>query len=129
MRLSYRLGKHRTLSLAMLWQPDDYWPFMAGNVLLGAGYSVARVLLRSIAADMTDADNLESGSQRTGLFLAGLIEERSGVVVCRTVVGRKHDRERRMVYDCRDRAGGLLFNATARVRTAVAQCVRDRRGH
>jgi Na+/melibiose symporter-like transporter len=81
MRLSYRFGKHRTLavgmlyscvtlSLALLWQPGDFWPFMASNVLFGAGYGAAPVLLRSITADITDADNLESGSQRTGLFYA-----------------------------------------------------------
>jgi len=81
MRLSYRFGKHRTLALgmfyscstlalALLWQPGDYWPFMVGNVLFGAGYGAAPVLLRSITADITDADNLESGSQRTGLFYA-----------------------------------------------------------
>jgi GPH family glycoside/pentoside/hexuronide:cation symporter len=79
MRLSYRLGKHRTLaigmfyscvalSLALLWQPGDFWPFMAGNVLFGFGYGAAPVLLRSITADITDVDEMECGSQRTGLF-------------------------------------------------------------
>jgi Na+/melibiose symporter-like transporter len=79
MRVSYRLGKHRTLAVAMFyscfmlalalfWRPGDFWLFMAGNVLYGFAYGAGPFLLRSITADITDADHVECGSQRTGLF-------------------------------------------------------------
>ncbi|MCB9596225.1 MAG: MFS transporter [Sandaracinaceae bacterium] len=79
LRISYRLGKHRTFSIAMLYMagvlpfvlllgPDDLVMVVVAYVIYGLGYGAAPVLLRSIVADVTDDDALRSGTQRTGLF-------------------------------------------------------------
>jgi Na+/melibiose symporter-like transporter len=79
LRLSYRFGKHRTFSIAMIYGaaalplvlflgPGDLVLYTIANIVYGLGYGAAPVLLRSITADVTDDDQLRTGEQRTGLF-------------------------------------------------------------
>jgi GPH family glycoside/pentoside/hexuronide:cation symporter len=80
-RLSDRIGKHRTVTIAALsiglWSLP--FPFLgAGDmlwygvfiVLRGSGLAAIFFLSNSIAADVVDQDTLDSGRQRTGLFFA-----------------------------------------------------------
>ena len=81
--LSYRLGKHQTFSLAMIYtsiilpiillvKPGIFWQYGICNLLYGLSSGASGFLLRSIMADVTDYDNLETGSQRTGLYYSFL---------------------------------------------------------
>jgi len=81
LRLSRRLGKHRTWSLAMLWAcaifvwvpllgPGDFWPFLLICLLSGLSLGADLALPPAIQADVVDLDWLESGRRRTGLFFA-----------------------------------------------------------
>lgn len=78
-RLSYRIGKHRTLAFSSLFTvvtmpavllvpPGDVW--LAGGycILVGINLGVGPFLFRSIMADVADQDRVESGAQRTGLY-------------------------------------------------------------
>lgn len=78
-RISYRFGKHRTFSAAMLYmaatlplvlllEPGNVWAYAPANIVYGLGFGAAPVLLRSITADITDDDAVRSGTQRAGLF-------------------------------------------------------------
>ncbi|OAB58502.1 sodium:galactoside symporter [Phormidium willei BDU 130791] len=82
--LSCRLGKHQTFIVAMVWMsvvlPLLLWVppgNLALNILVNALYGVTTAaspfLLRSILADVTDWDNVQSGSQRTGLYYSLLM--------------------------------------------------------
>ena len=79
MRLSYQLEKHRTFGVAKIYgciilaslllvQPGNLWLYVLVNILFGIESGAGAFLLRSIMADLTDHDNLESGTQRTGLY-------------------------------------------------------------
>ncbi|NEN93017.1 MAG: MFS transporter [Okeania sp. SIO3H1] len=79
MRLSYSLEKHRTFGVAKIYgciilttlllvQPGNLWLYALVNILFGIESGAGAFLLRSIMADVTDHDNLESGTQRTGLY-------------------------------------------------------------
>ena len=79
MRLSYKLEKHRTFGVAKMYgclilvslllvQPGNLWLYTLFNILFGIESGAGAFLLRSIMADLTDHDNLESGTQRTGLY-------------------------------------------------------------
>lgn len=81
LRLSFRFGKHRVWSAAMVWAcavfvwvpllgPGDFWWFVAVCVLTGISLGADLVLPSSMQADVVDLDTLESGSQRTGLYFA-----------------------------------------------------------
>lgn len=81
LKLSYRLGKHRTLTIGMLyWSLVLLLPLFAtkGSVVLFSAYVVlfaladgaSQFLFRSIVADLCDQDLADSGRQRTGLFYA-----------------------------------------------------------
>ncbi|NEO32605.1 MAG: MFS transporter [Symploca sp. SIO3C6] len=81
MRLSYRLEKHRTLAVAMIYasitlalmlllKPGVLWLSVLSIMLNGFSSGAGAFLLRSMMADVTDHDNLESGVQRTGLYYA-----------------------------------------------------------
>lgn len=78
-RLSYRLEKHHTFAVAKIYisitlllilliEPGNVWLYALGNILFGLASGAGAFLLRSIMADVTDHDNLESGTQRTGLY-------------------------------------------------------------
>jgi len=80
-RLSYRFGKHRVWSGAMIWAcvvfvwvpllgPGDLWLFAAVCVLTGVSLGADLVLPASMQADVVDLDTLETGEQRTGVFFA-----------------------------------------------------------
>ncbi|MDR3510310.1 MAG: MFS transporter [Caulobacteraceae bacterium] len=81
LRLAYRLGKHRALALAsviytvtqslalFMPQANPYIAFPA-MFLAGLPYSAAGLLVRSMLADVGDAERLATGADRTGLFYA-----------------------------------------------------------
>ena len=79
--LSYRLGKHRTWSLAMLWACAIFvWvPFLGeGDVLAfavicalsGASLGADLAIPASMQADVLDLDQVASGRRRTAFFFA-----------------------------------------------------------
>lgn len=79
--LSYRLGKHRTWSLAMLWACAVFvWaPFLGeGDVvafavicaLSGASLGADLAIPASMQADVLDLDQVASGRRRTAFFFA-----------------------------------------------------------
>ncbi len=79
--LSYRLGKHRTWSLAMLWACVVFaWvPFLGRGdvvafavicVLSGASLGADLALPASMQADVIDFDRVRSGRRRTAFFFA-----------------------------------------------------------
>ena len=81
LKLSYRFGKHRVWCAAMIWAclwfvlvpflgPGDFWPFFAICVLTGMALGADLVLPASMQADVIDADTLETGERRAGLFFA-----------------------------------------------------------
>ncbi|MDY7023176.1 MAG: MFS transporter [Cyanobacteriota bacterium] len=78
-RLSYRLEKHQTFTAAKIYisvtllsilfvEPGNIWLYALCNILFGLASGAGAFLLRSIMADVTDHDYLESGTQRTGLY-------------------------------------------------------------
>ncbi|MGB3191083.1 MAG: MFS transporter [Limnoraphis sp.] len=82
-RLSYRLEKHQTFTIAkvyisvtllviLLIEPGNIWFYGFCNILFGLASGAGAFLLRSIMADVTDQDYLESGTQRTGLYYSML---------------------------------------------------------
>jgi glycoside/pentoside/hexuronide:cation symporter, GPH family len=80
-RLSYRLGKHRTLAASSLFSgvtlpllfllPTNHIPLAAATfALFGVNMGAGPFLFRSIMADVADHDRVESGAQRTGLYFS-----------------------------------------------------------
>ncbi len=80
-RLSYRFGKHRALTLAGLWigfwslmlpivGEGDLMLYMLLIVLRGSSLAAIIFLSNSIAADVVDHDIVASGVQRTGLYFS-----------------------------------------------------------
>jgi Na+/melibiose symporter-like transporter len=80
-QLSYRLGKHRALSVGFVyacvilltylagpWM--NLWTAMLVTVLYGLAYGCGAFLLRSIMADVRDYDYLHTGHERTGLYFS-----------------------------------------------------------
>lgn len=81
LRLAYRLGKHRALAvasvlytvfqtLALMMPPGNRYIAYPAMFLAGLPYSAAGLLVRSMLADVGDAEKLETGADRTGLFYA-----------------------------------------------------------
>jgi len=81
MQLSQRIGKHRTLCYALIFQMGASLLFLvipAGSVvlaslaflMLGASGAVGTYIPRAIMADVTDMDTAESGVQKTGLYMS-----------------------------------------------------------
>lgn len=82
--LSCRIGKHQAFRVAMVWlclslpllllvPAGNLWGNIVVNSLYGLMGAASPFLLRSILADVTDWDNLQSGAQRTGLYYALLM--------------------------------------------------------
>lgn len=80
-KISDKLGKHRTVSLAVLWMAlcSLFFPLVGEGdtalyvtLILLRGCSLAAIffLSTSIAADVVDHDTVVSGKQRTGLYFA-----------------------------------------------------------
>ncbi len=78
-RLSYRFEKHHTFAIAqvftsiilplmLLLEPGNFRLYALLNLLYGLSSGAGGFLVRSMMADVTDHDNLESGTQRTGLY-------------------------------------------------------------
>jgi len=81
LRISYRLGKHRTMMAASLFNVcfvPTLFLIPPGNIIvasivllfLGMNVGIPNVLYRSIMADVGDYDEVHSGQRRTGLFYA-----------------------------------------------------------
>lgn len=81
MAIAPRFNKHRMLatcsfisvlvfSLVLLFQPGDYYWYMALNVVTGLLAPANAILAPSMAADVIDQDMLESGEQRGALFMS-----------------------------------------------------------
>ncbi len=78
-KLSAVSGKHRTLAYAMIYgaislpmvvffPTESFWWLFFGNTAYGIAYGAGSFLQRSVMADVTDYDNLETGEQRTGMY-------------------------------------------------------------
>jgi Na+/melibiose symporter-like transporter len=81
MRLAYRIGKHRALAVSailnclfgplILFVPSgQFWLSAVVYALLGANFGATPSLIRAIATDTVDVDRLETGEQRTALYLS-----------------------------------------------------------
>ena len=81
LKLSFKLGKHKTLSVGMVyWALVLVLPLFAGkgSIVLFSAYVVlfaladgaSNFLFRSLVADITDKDLIDNGVQRTGLLFA-----------------------------------------------------------
>jgi GPH family glycoside/pentoside/hexuronide:cation symporter len=84
LRVSYRVGKHRTLALSSLFNGAALpliFLIPHGNVgvaavlfvLFGVNMGAGPLLFRSIMADVADEDHVNSGAQRTGLYYSLLV--------------------------------------------------------
>ena len=80
-RISYRIGKHRTFAAcslgfcattAMFFFPGqgDVALFIAFLFATGFMHSGLQFLIRAMAADVIDYDNVQTGGQRSGLYFA-----------------------------------------------------------
>tara|TARA_A100001037_G_C14952829_1_gene545798 strand:- start:113 stop:904 length:792 start_codon:yes stop_codon:yes gene_type:complete len=81
MRLAYKIGKHRTFGVsalsfcfttALFIIPGEGDVFLFSALLFATGLTNSGLgfLLRSMAADVVDYDNVHSGGQRTGLYFS-----------------------------------------------------------
>jgi len=83
LKLAYAVGKARAMRIALVYgagmmgalyfvfaQPGNVVGLWAFTIFYGAAYGAAPALLRSMMADLTDADELAVGEQRAGLFFA-----------------------------------------------------------
>jgi len=82
MRIALRVGKARTMRWALVYggvimvglyvfaTPGSALGLWTFTITYGVAYGAAPALLRSMMADLTDADELQSGEQRAGLFFA-----------------------------------------------------------
>ena len=81
LKVAHKFSKHRALSIAMvygaivlpmvlLFPRGQFWWLFLGFTLYGLAYGAGSFLLRSVMADVTDCDNLETGQQRTGLYFS-----------------------------------------------------------
>lgn len=82
MRLSYQLGKHATLIVAMAYActtlslfplvagTGNLWGLVMATVLYGGGFGAGPMILRAMMADLADLDELETGANRAGLLFA-----------------------------------------------------------
>lgn len=79
--LTKRYSKHRVWGASMLWAclifmwvpflgRGDVSAFLTITILSGIGLGADMVLPASMQADVVDADTIESGAQRTGLYFA-----------------------------------------------------------
>ncbi len=80
-QLSYRLGKHKALTVALVYASavlitylfSNNAPFsvvLLLNFMYGLAYGAGPFLLRSMMADVRDYDRLETGQERTGLYFS-----------------------------------------------------------
>jgi GPH family glycoside/pentoside/hexuronide:cation symporter len=102
LRISDRLGKHKTVVLGIIWLsvwsapipllgPGDYWIFFFLMIMKGSAVGSLIFLPASMAADIVDLDTLRTGEQRTGLYFSlwGMVSKGGaalGVLVATTGV-------------------------------------------
>ncbi len=83
-KLSYRISKHRTMCVAMLYvavftpmifllPKGDFVVTAIAFSVFGVAYGAGSFLLRSIMADVIDIDTLATGRERSGLFYSLLV--------------------------------------------------------
>lgn len=83
-KLSYRISKHRTMCIAMLYiaaitpfifvlPKGDFVITAIAFSIFGVTYGAGGFLLRSIMADVVDIDTLATGRERSGLFYSLLV--------------------------------------------------------
>lgn len=81
LRISDRLGKHKTVVLGIAWLslwsapipllgPGDFWIFFFLMIMKGSSIGSLIFLPASMAADIVDIDTLRTGEQRTGLYFS-----------------------------------------------------------
>ena len=81
LRISDRLGKHKTVVLGIAWLslwsapipllgPGHYWIFFFLMIMKGSSIGSLIFLPASMAADIVDLDTLRTGEQRTGLYFS-----------------------------------------------------------
>ena len=82
MQLSYSVGKTRAIQLALgygilvqsglflLAEPGNVAMFWGYTFFYGVAYGAVPPLLRSMMADVTDVDELQTGTKRAGMFFA-----------------------------------------------------------
>ena len=82
MKLAIALGKHTTVKIALLYamvgkvgimliaEPGNVVMFWCYTLFAGFAFGATPTLLRSMMADVTDVDELETGQKRAGLFFA-----------------------------------------------------------
>ena len=80
-KMSHKVGKHRTFAIAAIYggialpgvfvipTGSVFGAFIATSTY-GIAYGAGPFLLRAIMSDLTDKDNLETGTARTGLYFA-----------------------------------------------------------
>jgi GPH family glycoside/pentoside/hexuronide:cation symporter len=102
LRISYRLGKHKTVVLGIIWLsiwsapipllgPGDFGVFFFLMIMKGSSIGALVFLPASMAADIVDLDTLQSGEQRTGLYFSlwGMVNKGAvaiGVLISTNVV-------------------------------------------
>lgn len=82
LKLAYKVGKTRAVQLAISYgivlqfvlflvaEPGNVPMFWGYTFLYGIAYGAAPSLLRSMMADLTDADELQTGNKRAGMYFA-----------------------------------------------------------
>ena len=82
LKLAYRVGKDNAMKIALgygvamnivlipLAEPGNAFVLWGFTILYGTAFGAAPTLLRSMMADLTDADELVTGHKRAGLFFA-----------------------------------------------------------
>lgn len=82
MRIAYKVGKARAMRWALVYgsvimgllyflaTPGSVFGLWLFTISYGVAYGATPALLRSMMADLTDADELDVGEQRAGLFFA-----------------------------------------------------------
>lgn len=83
-RLARATSKHQAMVVALLCfavtqgfiilvPPGNFWLAAVSMTLAGAPYAAPAFLLRAILADVSDAETLRSGQEKTGLFYSALV--------------------------------------------------------
>ncbi len=82
MRLSYKLGKHNMIVIAMSYAVltligfpiaaylESTLALVIATILFGFAFGAGQMILRAMMADVADWDELETGAKRGGLFFA-----------------------------------------------------------
>ncbi len=82
LKIAYKLGKHTTIQIAMVYgilaklalflfaDPGNVTFLAIYTILYGFTFGAGPTLLRSMMADITDVDTLQTGKRRSGVFFA-----------------------------------------------------------